>query len=208
MHRRSLLAALALAPLAAAPPLPAGAVPPTPHDQSDLNHLVAFLNGIHTLRARFEQRAPDGTISHGTVWMERPGRIRFEYDPPSPLLLIAGHGQVYFHDSELNQTSKIALSRTPLSILLADRVTFSGPVTVTDIQRLPNEIQVSLVRTANPGEGLLAMVFSLTPLNLWQWAVVDAQHKITRVTLLNMQVGGRFDPNLFTFTDPSASPGR
>jgi len=52
------------------------------------------------------------------------------------------------------------------------------------------------------------MVFSLTPLNLWQWAVVDAQHKITRVTLLNMQVGGRFDPNLFTFTDPSASPGR
>jgi len=202
MHRRSLLAALALGPLAALP-LPARAVPPTPADQPDLDKLANYLNGIHSLRARFEQLAPDGTISHGTVWWERPGRMRLQYDPPTPLLLIAGHGEVVFHDFQLKQTSKIGLGRTPLSIILADKVTFSGPVTVTDIQRLPNEIQVSVVRTASPGEGLLALVFSENPLNMWQWTVVDAQHKITRVTLFDMQMGGQFDQNLFSFNEPA-----
>jgi len=205
MHRRDLLLAFALAPLAAALPLPAGAVPPTPQDQPDLDKLVNYLNSVRSLRARFEQLAPDGGVSHGTVWMERPGRMRLQYDPPTPLLLIAGRGEVVFHDFQLNQTSKIGLGRTPLSIILAEKVTFSGPVTVTDIQRLPNEIQVSVVRTASPGEGLLALVFSENPLYLWQWTVVDAQHKITRVTLSNVQIGGHFDENLFSFNEP---PGR
>jgi outer membrane lipoprotein-sorting protein len=199
MNRRSFLAALALGGAGLLRARIAGAVPPTPQDQPDLDRLVAYLNSVHSLRARFEQVAPDGTVSNGTVWMERPGRMRFQYDPPSPLLLVAGHGEVIFHDAQLNQTSKIPLGRTPLSILLADTITFSGPVTVTDIQRLPNEIQVSVVRTASPGEGLLAMVFSDKPLALWQWTVVDAQHKITRVTLSDIQTGGRFDDALFTF---------
>ena len=203
MRRRDLLASFALAGLGLVHSGPAGAAPPTAADQPDLDRLLQYLNSLHSLRARFEQVAPDGAISRGTVWMERPGRIRFQYDPPTPLLLIAGHGEVYFHDFQLNQTSTVPLGRTPLSILLADRITFSGPVTVTDVQRQPNEIQVSLVRTANPGEGLLALVFSDNPLALWQWTVVDAQHKITRVSLSNIQIGGHFEDNLFSWATPS-----
>lgn len=201
MHRRHLLAGLALGALASGEwfTRPAHAAPPTAADQADLDQILSYLNGIHSLQARFEQVAPNGAISHGTVWMERPGRIRFQYDPPTPILLIAGHGQVYFHDFQLNQTSTIPLSRTPLSILLADQITFSGPVTVTDFVKLPNELQVSLVRTANPGQGLLALVFTQPPITLYQWTVVDAQHKITRVTLSDLQLGGTFDPKLFAF---------
>ena len=199
MRRRDLLASLALAPLGLLRAGPAAAAPPTAADQPDLARLLDYLNNLHSLRARFEQVAADGAVSRGTVWMERPGRIRFQYDPPTPLLLIAGHGEVYFHDFQLNQTSTVPLGRTPLSILLAERITFSGPVTVTDVQRQPNEIQVSLVRSANPGEGLLALVFTDNPLSLWQWTVVDAQHKITRVTLSNVQVGGHFEDNLFSW---------
>lgn len=201
MRRRDLLAAFALAGIGFT--RPSAAAPPTAADQPDLDKVVEYLNALHSLRARFEQVAPDGAISRGTVWMERPGRIRFQYDPPTPLLLIAGHGEVYFHDFQLNQTSTVPLGRTPLSILLADRITFSGPVTVTDVQRQPNVIQVSVVRTANPGEGLLALVFTQNPLTLYQWTVVDAQHKITRVTLSNMQIGGHFEDNLFTWSTPS-----
>lgn len=202
MRRRDLLAPLALAIACLRLGLlePAAAAPPTAADQPDLARLLDYLNSIHSLRARFEQAAPDGSTTRGTVWLERPGRIRFQYDPPSPLLLIASHGEVYFHDSQLNQTSTISLSRTPLSILLADRITFSGPVTVTDFVKLPNEFQVSLVRSANPSEGLLALVFTDNPLALYQWTVVDPQHKITRVTLFNIQLGGHFDDNLFAFT--------
>lgn len=201
MHRRHLLATLALGAVAPAFGLsdPAVAAPPTAADLPDLQRILAYLNGIRSLRARFEQVAPNGAVSHGTVWLERPGRIRFQYDPPSPLLLIAGHGEVYFRDFQLNQVSTIPLSRTPLSILLADRITFSGPVTVTDFIKLPNELQVSLVRSANPGQGLLALVFTEPPLALYQWTVVDAQHKITRVTLSDIQIGGHFDEKLFAF---------
>lgn len=199
MRRRSLLAGLMLS-LAQR----ALAAPPTRADEADLNRIAAYLNSIRALTARFEQVASDGTITRGTVWLLRPGRMRFEYDPPSPLLLVANHGEIVFRDSELKQLSRIPLSRTPLSILLDDQVSFSGRVTVTDIQRLPHEIQISVVQTYNQGEGLLAIVFDDQPLRLRQWTVVDAQHRTTTVRLFDVRIGGRFEEGLFAL--PS-SPG-
>ena len=130
--------------------------------------------------------------------------MRFQYDPPSPLLLVAGHGLVVFHDKSLNQTSNIPLSKTPLGILLADHVRLQGDVTVTGMQRLPGQIQVSLVRTASPGDGTLTLIFADNPLTLRQWTVLDAQRQETRVTLYNVETGGQFDPKLFEFIDPRA----
>jgi outer membrane lipoprotein-sorting protein len=199
MNRRHLLQApLALLPLLALS-RPAHAVPPTAADRADLQRIQVYLNSFRTLRAHFVQEAPDGTLSAGTAWLERPGRMRFQYDPPSPLLLVADDGEVVFHDAQLDQTSRIPLGRTPLSIVLADQVRLSGAATVTDIQRLPNEIQISLVLTAQPGQGLLALVFADNPLALRQWTVVDAQHKITRVSLDGIVFGGQFDEALFKF---------
>lgn len=175
---------------------------PTPQDQADLGRIEAYLDSLRTLKARFLQVAPNGGISQGTVWLERPGRMRFQYDPPSPLLLVAGHGLVVFNDKSLNQTSNIPISKTPLGILLSDHVRLQGDVTVTDMQRLPGQLQVSLVRTASPGDGTLTLVFADNPLTLKQWTVLDAQRQETRVTLLNVQTGGSFDPKLFEFIDP------
>ena len=194
MLRRTLL----LAPLAlvVARPSPA-AFQPTPRDQADLLRIEAYLNGLTSLRARFMQVAPDGGLSGGNAWLVRPGQMRFQYDPPAPFLLVASHGQLVFQDNSIKQTSHIPLSRTPLGILLAPRVTLSGEVTVTGINRLPGEIDISLVRTESPGEGTLTLVFADTPLTLRQWTVTDAQRKETRVSLFNAELGGRFDPKLF-----------
>ncbi len=74
-------------------------------------------------------------ISGGTAWLERPGRMRFQYDPPSPFLLVGGHGLLVFHDSQLEQTSNIPLDRTPLGLLLRDNLKLSGDVTVTQVVR-------------------------------------------------------------------------
>ena len=211
MHRRHLLR-LSLAPLLLAG-LPARAQPrfqPTAQDQADIARIEAYLDTLRTLKARFLQVAPNGAISQGTAWLDRPGRMRFEYDPPSPLLLVAGHGLVVFHDKQLNQTSNIPLSQTPLGILLAANVKLSGGVTVTDIQRQPGQIQVSVVRTASPGDGTLTLIFADNPLALRQWTVLDAQRQETRVTLFNVQTGSSFDPKLFEFVDPrltQPSPG-
>jgi outer membrane lipoprotein-sorting protein len=203
MKRRDLLC-FSLAPLlfAAAPSVAQPRFQLTPQDQADLTRIEAYLDSMRSLKARFLQVAPNGSIAQGTAWLERPGRMRFQYDPPSPLLLVAGHGLVVFNDKSLNQTSNIPISRTPLGILLADHVHLSGDVTVTGMQHLPGQIQVSLVRTASPGDGTLTLVFADNPLALKQWTVLDAQRQETRVTLFDVQTGGSFDPKLFEFIDP------
>lgn len=183
------------------------ALTPAASDAADIKRIEVYLNGLKTMKARFLQVAPDGGISNGTVWLSRPGRLRFEYDPPSPFLLVAGQTGLIFHDSLLNQTSNIPISRTPLGILLADRATLSGDVTVTGIERLPGQIHATLIRTASPGDGTLVLTFADGPLALRQWRVIDAQRKETRVTLFNMELGGRFDPKLFEFRDDGSAGG-
>jgi outer membrane lipoprotein-sorting protein len=172
-------------------------------DQTDLARIEQYLNSIKTLKARFLQIAPNGQQSTGTAWLERPGRMRFQYDPPSPLLLVAGHGLFVYYDSQLRQTTNIPLSSTPLGILLSDHVSLSGNVTVTGIHRLPGQIQVTVVRTATPGEGSLTLIFNANPLALVAWVVTDAQRQETRVRLFDVQLGGTFDQDLFRFIDPN-----
>ena len=197
IHRRTLLlSTAALLPLtltARAAPGPAFSA----QDKADIGRVEAYLNGLKSLKAHFMQVAQDGGISEGTAWLQRPGRMRFQYDPPAPFLLIATHGELIFHDSALQQTSQIGLGRTPLGILLADNVELSGAVTVTGLQRLPGQLQVTLVRTESPGDGSLTLIFADPPLTLRQWTVVDAQRRETHVTLYNAQLGGSFDPQLF-----------
>ncbi len=170
-------------------------------DRADLGRIEAYLNGIRSLRAHFVQTAPDGSLTQGTALLQRPGRMRFQYDPPSPYLLVANHGVLIFHDSQLNQTSNIPLTRTPLGVLLADRTSLSGDVTVTGFVRLPGQLQVTLVRTASPGEGSLTLYFADNPLTLRQWVVVDQQGRQTRVTFTNMEIGANVDARLFDYRD-------
>jgi outer membrane lipoprotein-sorting protein len=205
MRRRTLLLLPLAALLAAAAPTPAAL---TPQDRADLARIQAYLNSLHTLKAHFVQLAPDGQMSHGTAWLQRPGRMRFQYDPPSPVLLVAGHGIFTFYDRELKQTSNIPLGATPLGILLADHIELSGAVTVTGFQRLPGQLQVTLVRTASPGDGSLTLYFSDNPLELRQWSVIDAQGRETRVTLYDVQLGGTFDQDMFSFPDQRLLPGQ
>jgi outer membrane lipoprotein-sorting protein len=173
----------------------------SPRDSADLARIQAYLNGIRSLRARFVQTAPDGSLTQGVALMQRPGKMRFQYDAPSPFLLVANYGILFFHDSQLNQTTNIPLSRTPLGILLGDQVALSGTVTVTKIVRLPGQIQVSLVRSDNPGEGTLTLIFADNPLALRQWIVLDQQGKQTRVSFTNMEVGAVVDAKLFDYRD-------
>ena len=166
-------------------------------DRPDISRIESYLNGVRSLRSRFVQTAPSGEITQGVVLIQRPGRMRFQYDAPSPFLLVANHGTLFFTDSQLQQTSNIPLSRTPLGILLADQTRLSGDVTVTKFVRLPTQFQVTVVRTASPGEGTLTFILSDNPMTLRQWIVVDQQGKQTRVTLTNMETGVQVDARQF-----------
>jgi outer membrane lipoprotein-sorting protein len=206
MRRRKLIL-LPLLALLAGRRAHAQAAALSPRDAADLARIEAYLNGVHTLKARFLQVAPDGRTAEGVAWLDRPGRMRFQYDPPSPLLLVAGHGLFFFNDKQLKQTTNLPLDATPLGLLLRDNLHLSGDVTVTGISRLPGQLQVTMVRTNAPGDGSLTLVFADQPLALRQWSVVDAQRRETRVTLFNIELGGNFDQRLFVFTPEDAGSG-
>jgi outer membrane lipoprotein-sorting protein len=195
-----LLASPALAQRAAAPPAAAPAL--AERDRADLARIEAYLNALTTLRARFLQIAQNGAAAEGTAWIWRPGRMRFEYDPPEPLLLVADAGQFLMYDRELRAPTTLLVSRTPLGILLRREVRLSGDVTVAGIERSGGFLRVTVYRTSEPNEGRLTLVFNPDPLELRQWAVTDGQRRETRVTLSRIETGLRFPAGLFQFNDP------
>lgn len=180
------------------------AAPLTPQDTADLQRIAAYLNGIRTMYARFQQISGNGGTATGQLWMARPGRMRFEYDPPAQILLLADTFYVYYVDKELAQMSKTGLKSTPAWLLLRDPITF-GDLIVTRFERGANALRITVVKQDEPEDGSLTMVFSDRPLTLRQWTIADQQHKTTTVSLYDERFGVALDPKLFVYQDPYAA---
>ncbi len=190
--------------LADAPPQP---VTLTPANQKLLTQVETYLNQQTSITANFLQVYDDGATRTGKAWLERPGRMRFEYDPPDKQLLVAGNGLLVYHDPELNQTTNIPLSATPLGLLLSQHVDLTSKnVEVTKITAQPGEDDITLVRRDKPAAGTLTLVFSTNPLELHQWVVVDAQGRMTRVSLFDIAPGGQQPDSFFSYNAASPLP--
>src|SRR5205809_218744 len=192
------VALVLLVPAAAAMGAPAPAVL-TPQDALQLQRFAAYLNGIRTMTARFQQIANNRAVSTGKLWVARPGRMRFEYDAPNPITLLADSTYVYYWDKELKQASKYELRSTPAWFLLRDPISFGSDVIVTSVQHAGAAFGVTVVESARPDAGSLTLVFTENPLVLRQWIVVDQQGKTTTVTLSDLQFGMALDPMLFQY---------
>jgi outer membrane lipoprotein-sorting protein len=184
----------------AAPPPPAVAL--SPQDQTELQKIAAYLDSIHTLTAKFAQATASGGDATGNVWLSRPGKMRFQYDPPNELLLLADMFYLYSWDPELKQMQKVGLKSTPAWFLLRQPISFTDGVIVTRFQHSGNTVQVSVVESAEPDAGSLTMVFTENPLVLRQWTVVDQRGRVTTVSLSQVQTGMALDPKLFQYQDP------
>ena len=182
----------------------------TAADQALIGQVEAYLNDQKGLTANFLQVAADGSTRTGKAWLERPGKMRFEYGPPDKQLLVAGYGLLVYYDPQLDQTTNIPLGSTPLGILLAKHVDLnSGGVVVTGIQQAPGEDDITLIRKDKPAAGSLTLVFGTDPLELRQWVVDDAQGRETRVSLYDIDPGGPYPDSLFQYsgTSPIQSGG-
>ncbi|GAN53247.1 LolA family protein [Tanticharoenia sakaeratensis] len=200
MFRRSLVLALLAAAMSGMPGAAhAQAVPAplTPVDRGWIDRIQDQLGTITTLQARFQQIAPDGRRSTGMASMSRPGRMRFDYDKPSPLLLVANQGQVVYQDRDIGQVTTIPLDRTPLGLLLAPTIALSGAVTITGFSHRNGQIQMTLVRTATPGEGSLTLLLNDHPLSLHGWVANDAQGRETEIDLFDIRTPASLPASLF-----------
>lgn len=197
MFGRRIFAAAALAGIALPQPGLAQAI-----DRAALARVEQYLNALTTFRARFLQLAQNGASASGVAWIVRPGRMRFDYDPPEPTLLVAANGQVLMYDRELKQPSIAPASSTPLGVLLRDQIRLSGDITVTATERRGGFLHVSMHRKGQAAEGRLTLTFQENPMELRQWTVVDAQGRETRVTLYEIDTTARANPRWFEINRP------
>jgi len=200
LTRRDLFAAISgLGALALAPGL-ARAL--TAADTADLQRVQEYLNNIHTLQSRFEQVSNDGGVATGTIYLSRPGKMRVEYDPPVPILLVATDNRIWYYDKKLQQVSFFDLKDTPAWFLLQPNVRFGGDISVSNLERGPDVLRVTVNEAKNPSLGQATLVMSDKPLQLRKWQIVDAQRKQVTVTLDDPHYGAPLSPQLFYWTDP------
>jgi len=160
------------------------------------------LNSIQTLEADFIQAGSNGHLSEGKLYLRRPGRLRFQYAPPSPLLLIGDGLWLILYDRELDQVSRWPINDTPLGLLVEKKVELGTRTKVTEVRRKPGILGLTLIDRDKPEDGSVTVTFSDTPLTLRQWRVIDPQGMTVDVALSNLRLNGRLDPELFVFDEP------
>lgn len=176
----------------------------TKQDIADLVRIEAHLNDITTMSSRFLQVSSDGSYAEGQIYLSRPGRMRIEYDPPVPILIIADGANMIYVDKEMEQATAVLLGLTPAELILRENLSLgSDEVLVTGFQRTPGVIRVSLVKADDPLEGQLTLTFSDRPLELRKWTVTDGQGVKTTVSLLGSRFGVVLDKALFDYEMPS-----
>lgn len=209
LTRRYLLAALAAAvalPALQAHAETARAAKLSAQDAAALSQVQQYLDGIRTLRSRFQQYAQDGGVAAGTIYLQRPGKMRIVYDAPTPILIVSDGRSVYYWDSKLEQLSQIGVEDTPAWFLLRPEIKLSGDVTVTGFRREPGVLRIAMAETSSPDQGSLTLVMSERPLELKQWTVVDPQQRQVTVMLESPEYGVSLDPNLFFWTRQTSGP--
>ncbi|MEE9139446.1 MAG: outer membrane lipoprotein carrier protein LolA [Alphaproteobacteria bacterium] len=170
---------------------------------ADIARIERYLNNMRTMTARFLQSTSEGGYAEGTVFLSRPGRLRIEYDPPVPVLIVADGTWIHFYDAELGQVNRLRLTETPAAVLVRERFDFDEEVKVTAFKRGPGTIRLTLEDSANPESGTLTLVFSDRPLMLRQWVVNDAQGVETTVAIYDSRRDVPLAPMLFEFHDPT-----
>ena len=172
-------------------------------ERAELARIEDYLNEIRTVRSEFFQLSSNGEQARGQLYLARPGRLRIEYQPPVPILVVADGTFLIYYDSKLEQVSYVPLSSTPASILLQNNISLAeGSLMVTEFTREGNMILVTIARADNPGEGTITLSFVEDPLQLAQWSVTDAQGIVTLVKLVEPRFGIDLDRELFIFHDP------
>lgn len=205
MNRRTLLAAgfsLAAGPvLAQVQALPRA-------DRELVDQAVAYMQGLTMAKGRFTQTNARGAASEGTLYLNRPGKARFEYDPPAQMLLVADGRNVSIYDRRLKTFDRYPLGATPLGIFLSRRVRLDEDVRVVRVTRSADGFSITMTAARGRGDGQLILEFDADPVALRGWTVIDAQGLSTRIALAGLAPVDGLDAGLFVLTDPRrATPG-
>lgn len=161
-----------------------------------------YLNNLDTARARFVQTTQNGQQLVGTFYLDRPGKLRFEYDDPVKDFVVADGIFIYFYDAEAGEQSNAPIGQTLADFILRDNLKLSGDITVREVKSAGGILQIELVQTADPDAGQLLLGFDEEPFTLKKWRVIDAQGMLTEVELFYLKTDIKHTDGLFVYKDP------
>ncbi len=175
-------------------------------DKADVARAEKYLQSLGSAKARFVQTTHDGTQLVGTFYLQRPGKLRFQYDPPIEDFVVADGLFIYFYDAELGEQTNAPIGQTLADFFLRKDLKLSGDVTVKEVKRAGGFLQITLNQSDDPEAGSMTLGFKEDPaLSLAKWRVVDAQGLITEVELFYLKTDLKHPANLFVFVDPDKS---
>jgi len=187
---------------AAGRPIPVRPGESVPYDGSQrslVDRVSNYLSSLQTLIGDFVQIGPDGGRSVGKFYIQKPGRVRFEYEPPSPIDVIADGSSVVVRDRNLATQDLYPLSQTPLRYLLADQIDLVRDTNVVAVSHDNTFITVTIEeKQLLVGTNRLVLMFGAKDTQLRQWTVTDPQGYETAVAVYNLDVSHKPDPSLFT----------
>lgn len=166
-----------------------------------VSKIEAFVNNITTIEAKFVQMSGSGGFARGTLYLQRPGRMRFEYEPPVPYLLVSDGTFFIYVDNELEQVTYLPLSQTPANLLLRENFSLSEGLILTGFIEEGSVVKFEVADSDNPDLGRVTLTFNREPLSLKSWTVLDPQAQRIQVTLLNPLYGKKLDRSLFVYVN-------
>jgi outer membrane lipoprotein-sorting protein len=210
INRRLAIGALALALFAAASPTLARPAPPaaplSADDQALVTRALAYLDGVKSAKGHFVQTDSRGNVAPGTFYLQRPGRARFDYDPPQRVTMASDGVVVSIWNLRLKTFQSYPLSATPLGIFLAKEIRLDRGIKVVQVQHGVAGFTIVARDTRRQSEGQIALSFSEGPLRLQGWTVTDAQGLSTRVNLTDFAQTAPMDQGFFRPANPYAKP--
>ena len=192
MDRRFFIAALVAAPL-----VPFGSIASAQNVVVD--ELNAYLNSLQSATASFTQKSTDGSTATGTFYLQKPGKMRFEYDAPSPALLVADGNVLAVFDKKSNRgPQRYPQSGTPLSLLTRSDIDIRRSKFVKQLEAGTTQMHLTLFDPAEPGNGSIKMIFDRNPMALVEWIIVDGSGLESVVKLGNMTTNISLNRALFS----------
>jgi outer membrane lipoprotein-sorting protein len=179
-----------------------------PADQALVDKAVTYLQGLPSAKGRFVQTDARGSRTQGVIYMQRPGRARFEYDAPSSLLVVSDGKVVSVADKRLKTVNRYFLSQTPLKLFLADEIRLDRGVTVSRVSRLADGFEITAQDRAGKTRGQIVLTFGDNPMQLLGWKITDARNAETQVRLTSLVRTSDLDPALFRAPFPQHSRER
>ncbi|HXC56752.1 MAG TPA: outer membrane lipoprotein carrier protein LolA [Rhizomicrobium sp.] len=178
----------------------------SPADRDELDAVSAYLNGITTLKGGFLQIEPSGNVSEGTFYISKPGKMRFEYKPPSATLMVADGHTVAVANTRLNTVDLYPLWETPLGLILNKTIDIRHNPQFVSLEHQQGSLVINMRTNQSHTRANIALVFSEPEYELRQWTVIDNQGSSTTVALRDLVPGATLAPSLFVLPQKNPAP--